>query len=222
MHDHQPIYRGKGYRNDKNILKVSGEGSISARPDTAIVILGTITELQNLAKAQAENAEAISHVIESVLKMGIPRENIQTFDYRAEPQYRYEDGKQIFIGYKVTHLLKITIDRVDQTGRLVDSAVRNGSNTVNNIDFSVSNPLLYYNKALAVAVQNTMIKAQTIAGSLGVTLIKTPRQVIEESQAPKPIPFLSTAMVKGISTIPIETGKLTISAVVRAEYQYYY
>lgn len=189
MHDHQPIYRGKGYRNDKNILKVSGEGSISARPDTAIVILGTITELQNLAKAQAENAEAISHVIESVLKMGIPRENIQTFDYRAEPQYRYEDGKQIFIGYKVTHLLKITIDRVDQTGRLVDSAVRNGSNTVNNIDFSVSNPLLYYNKALAVAVQNTMIKAQTIAGSLGVTLIKTPRQVIEESQAPKPIPF---------------------------------
>ncbi|UQD52706.1 hypothetical protein C0971_12185 [Bacillus methanolicus] len=222
MHDHQPIYRGKGYRNDKNILKVSGEGGISARPDTAIVILGTITELQNLAKAQAENAEAISHVIESVLKMGIPRENIQTFDYRAEPQYRYEDGKQIFIGYKVTHLLKITIDRVDQTGRLVDTAVRNGSNTVNNIDFSVSDPLLYYNKALAVAVQNTMIKAQTIAGSLGVTLIKTPRQVIEESQAPKPIPFLSTAMVKGISTIPIETGKLTISAVVRAEYQYYY
>lgn len=222
MHDHQPIYRGKGYRNDKNILKVSGEGGISARPDTAIVILGTITELQNLAKAQAENAEAISHVIESVLKMGIPRENIQTFDYRAEPQYRYEDGKQIFLGYKVTHLLKITIDRVDQTGRLVDTAVRNGSNTVNNIDFSVSDPLLYYNKALAVAVQNTMIKAQTIAGSLGVTLIKTPRQVIEESQAPKPIPFLSTAMVKGISTIPIETGKLTISAVVRAEYQYYY
>ncbi|MDE3839549.1 hypothetical protein C0966_09285 [Bacillus methanolicus] len=222
MHYHQPIYRGTGQRNNKNILKVIGEGSISARPDRATVILGTTTEDQDLAKAQSENAEAISRVIGSVLELGIPRENIQTFDYRAEPQYRYEDGKQIFIGYKVTHLLKITIDRVDQVGRLVDTAVKNGANTVNNIDFSVSDPILYYNKALASAVQNALLKAQTIAGSLGVTLIKTPRQVIEESQAPKPIPFFTTAMVKGVSTVPIEAGKLTISAVVRAEYQYFY
>jgi uncharacterized protein len=222
VHHHQPVYRGTGNRNDQHLLKVSGEGSVSARPDRATVILGTTTEDPDLAKAQAENAEAISKITESVLELGIPRENIQTFDYRAEPQYRYEEGQQIFIGYKVTHLLKMTIDQVDQVGRVVDTAVKNGANTVTNIDFSISDPILYYNQALSIAVQNTLLKAQTIAGSLGVILIKTPRQVVEESLAPRPIPFLSQAMVKGAAAVPIEAGKLTISAVVRAEYQYYY
>lgn len=64
------------------------------------------------------------------------------------------DGKQIFRGYKITHLLQITTDHVAQTGNLVDTAVSNGANNVTSIQFTIAHPEFYENQALSLAIQN--------------------------------------------------------------------
>ena len=96
---------------------------MTASPNRAIVVLGAITEGNALQLVQAENARITANIILSLQNLGIPKEKIQTNDYRIETQYDYVDGKQIFRGYKVTHLLQITTDRVEQTGVIVDTAV---------------------------------------------------------------------------------------------------
>ncbi|WP_234340201.1 SIMPL domain-containing protein [Gorillibacterium timonense] len=202
-------------------MEVTGEGTVSAAPNRAIIVLGVITENPDLSTAQTENAAAVTKVINALLGLHIPREQIQTVTYRIEMQYSFEDGTQTFKGYQVTHLLQITLDRVEQTGLVVDTAVTNGANVVSSIRFALSNPDLYYNQALSIAIQNAGIKASTIARTLGATLIKTPVKITEEpGEIESPIPIRALAEGAAIPT-PIQPGELDIRAVIRAKYTYF-
>lgn len=209
--------------NNRPLIEVTGEGKVSTAPNRAIIVLGVITESPSLATAQSENASAVTNVINALLSLNIPREQIQTVTYRFEIQYNYEDGTQIFRGYRVTHLLQVTIDRVEQTGLVVDTAVNSGANFVSSIRFTITNLEIYYNQALSTAIQNAESKANTIARTLGVTLVRTPVKITEETRVIEPpIPFQASLLTEGAAVpTPIQPGELEIRAVLRAQYSYF-
>jgi len=200
-------------------IEVTGEGVISAAPQKAVIVLGVITENVSLTAAQTENASAVTQIIEALLKLSIPKENIQTTQYSIDIQYNYEDGKQIFRGYRVTHLLQLTIDKIDLIGLIVDTAVKNGANTVSNIQFTLAHPEIAYNEALSIAIKNSVFKANVIAKTLGVTLHPDPCLIQEISRTQEPVPFLATSFTKSAAT-PIQPGELKIFASVRATFTY--
>ncbi|KZE64862.1 hypothetical protein AWM68_09425 [Fictibacillus phosphorivorans] len=205
----------------RNRLIVTGEGSVSAVPDQALLTIGVITENQNLSTAQKENADKTASVIQSLLSLGIPQSDIQTSSYRIEPQYNYENGQQIFRGYRVEHQLQVTVKNIRQTGQAIDQAVANGANSVSSIQFTVSSPDAFYNGALALAIQNAQQKAVTMARTLGVTLQPVPVEVQETSQQlpPRPIPFQAVMYAQSAET-PIQPGENKITASVKIQYTY--
>lgn len=196
-------------------IEVLGEGTVSATPDRAIIVLGVITDGSNLHAIQSENSKTVSNIIHSLLNLGIPREKIQTHDYRIEVLYDYPDGKQIFRGYKITHLLQITTDNVDQVGNLVNTAVSSGANDVSSIRFTISHPEIYENQALSLAIQNARQKALTIANTMGVTLAASPYRVQEPYHTAEPTPYLTSKMTVSAAAPPIQPGQLTLHAMVR-------
>lgn len=208
------------YRQRENILKVEGEGMISATPDKSIITLGVVTESKEVSTAQSENAIAMSQIIESLTQMGIPNEDIKTEDYRIDIQYDYENGKQIMRGYKVTHLLQVTINQISQTGKIIDTAVQNGANIVSNIHFTIANPDDFYNQALSLAIKNAQQKAITIANTLGLTLNPIPIKVTESSISTPPVPFHAVMLAKSESTL-IQPGQTQIRANILAEFIYF-
>ncbi|MBP1964258.1 SIMPL domain-containing protein [Paenibacillus aceris] len=200
-------------------IEVLGEGTVTAAPDRAVVVLGVITDGPNLHVIQTENAKTVSNIIQSLLDLRIPREKIQTYDYRIEVIYDYHDGKQIFRGYKVTHLLKITTDNVEQTGNIVDTAVSNGANEVTSIRFTTAHPETYVNQALSLAIQNGRQKALTIANTLGVTLSPVPFRVQEQSStAAIPAPYMASKLAISEAATPIQPGQLVFDAKARVWY----
>lgn len=202
----------------RNCLKVSGEGSISVSPNQANITLGAITEHENLQHAQKENTSIMTNIIDAILKMNVPKENIQTVIYRIDPQYDYVDGRQIFRGFRVNHQLQIKIDDLDFVGVIIDAAVAQGANTISNIEFSVDQPGFYYNEALKIALQNTYQKALTITSQIRANLNPVPVQIDEVSQIPTPpIPFTTLATVEAT---PIQPGEIKISATIVATYNY--
>ncbi|WP_054023996.1 SIMPL domain-containing protein [Bacillus sp. FJAT-28004] len=198
-------------------IEVLGEGTVAAAPDRALVILGAITEGKELQSVQSENTQITTDIIQALLDLGIPREHIQTNDYRIEMVYDYPDGKQVFQGYKLTHLLQITIDQVDQTGYVVDTAVSHGANTVSSIQFSIKERKRFEIEALSLAVQNARLKATAISNSLGTSISRVPIKVQELSRSSEPIPVQRTFQSDALVT-PIEPGQLTIYAAVRVWY----
>ncbi|WP_274651035.1 SIMPL domain-containing protein [Paenibacillus humicola] len=200
-------------------IEVFGEGTVGAAPDQAVIVLGAESEGPELQPLQAANAEIMTNIINALLRLNIPRENIQTSDYRIETRYDFEDGRQIFRGYSVTHLLQIRLDEIGQTGTVVDTAVSEGANRVESIRFTIRQPEVYVNQALALALRNARQKAATIAAALGVPLPAVPSLVEELPRAGEPIPFAAVSAFAKSAPTPIEPGELDVRAAVRVTYR---
>ncbi|MFL6517266.1 MAG: SIMPL domain-containing protein, partial [Bacillus sp. (in: firmicutes)] len=168
--NYTPLFRN-GQHPKGHLIKVTGEGEMAVPPDSAIVNLGIITENKQLLTAQHQNSLEVTKVIDSLISLGITKSHIQTSDYRIEADYDYDQGKQIFRGYKITHILQVKIEDLSIIGKVVDTAVLNGVNNVSNVQFTASNKESFYQQALILAVKNATQKAKTIAGTLQVTLI---------------------------------------------------
>ncbi|MBU8879344.1 SIMPL domain-containing protein [Bacillus sp. FJAT-29790] len=228
MYHHQSSYRSipksKISSIDKpNVIRVTGEGKVAVQPNKAEVTLGVSTEDKQLMKAQEDNATKISKIKKTLNHLGIPDEQIRTVNYSISPQYDYVEGKQVFRGYKVEHLLLLTIDQIEHTGFVIDTAVSNGANIVSMIKFAIADRNQYEQHALSLAVINAYQKAETIAGTIRVQLTKAPILITENiRQQGEPIPFQTTAFVKSEATTPIQPGTMEIISHITAEFVYHY
>ncbi|MCD8501886.1 MAG: SIMPL domain-containing protein [Bacillaceae bacterium] len=193
-------------------LVVHGEGTVTTPPDTVTLLLGAVTESHSLKEAQQENSNRISAVIETLRNFDISADDIQTVDYRMEPQYDFIDGKQTFRAYQVVHLLNITLSDVNMAGTITDAAVTAGANTIRNIQFSISNSSAIYQQALINAVNDGKTKAASVASSLPINLNPVPTK-IEEIIQPDVIPFrpMSLTALEG-EGVPLQPGTLEIKA----------
>ena len=199
-------------------LKVEGKGSIRVQPDTAVVYLGVVTENKQLRLAQEENAAKMTAVLRVLRSMGVPSENIQTQAYHITSQYDFIEGQQIFRGYRVEHMLEVRISDMSSVGGIIDAAVQNGANQVNSINFSVSNPSVYYQQALNAAVDDAIAKAGTLGRELNITVSQVPVQIIEMGYEPGPIvPLMYQAAAPAT---PVQPGLIEITARIEAVFVY--
>ena len=212
LNDQMPI-------DKEHTLLVNGEGIVQASPDQATITLGVRTENTDPAAAQQENAIIVANVLKAMTSLGIPDDQIKTTDYRIEPQYDYQDGKEVFRNYKVTHMIEILTSQINQVGAIVDTAVKNGANSVSHIRFSLANPELVYNQALSISLRNAYQKALAITQTIRTTLVPTPLKVVELSGEPLPVLYQANVFSKATAT-PIQPGELTIFARVQVEYEY--
>ncbi|MFF2448641.1 SIMPL domain-containing protein [Neobacillus sp. NPDC058068] len=220
MYNYQPPIRNGHPSKGHSLIKVTGDGELAVQPDTASVNLGVVTENKVLKTAQQRNSQESKRVIDSLLALGIPHSHVQTFDYRIESDYDYEQGKQIFRGYKITHIVQVKIENLTIIGKVVDTGVENGVNYVSNIQFKVKNKDSYYQQSLTLAINNALEKAKTIAAALNVTLVPTPSLVIEGGAVAQPFYHQPETLVKGISSTQFEPGQILIKANIVAEFHY--
>ncbi|PKG24221.1 SIMPL domain-containing protein [Niallia nealsonii] len=208
----------------KRSMIVYGSSRVTLEPNIVNIQLGVINEDTELTKAQQKNASLIQQITQALIDQGISKEHIQTADYSIYPQYDYVDNIQQFRGYQVTHLLSITIEDISKTGSVIDTAVKNGANSVSNIHFSIKNKDIHYNTALKMALNNAIEKAKTIASDLKVHLDSVPAKILEQlTDHSPPIPYKALAnsnVIAGTST-SIEAGQLQLEAKVEAKFYYY-
>jgi uncharacterized protein YggE len=219
-------YYSQSYRNEEyelckceNRINVNGKGSIKAAPDIAVVILGVVTEGKDINAVQKENAELTERVIFALSKLGIDDRDIETETYAIEPMYDFIEGKQIFRGYKVRNILRVTVREIARAGKIIDTAVRSGVNAVNSIDFDISEQGGYYYQALKLAVEDAVRKAEVVSKTMGVNVDRIPVSVKEESYGPIPMVLGAFAESK-MATTPIRPKQVEFVASVKAVFKY--
>ncbi|WP_252503818.1 SIMPL domain-containing protein [Sporosarcina sp. Marseille-Q4943] len=198
---------------------VIGNGEIAVEPNIATVQLEVVTMDEQLSVAQQENAVTMNNVIQSLLRLGIPQENIKTVSYTISPRYDYIDGQQVFRGYEVSNAISVKITDIQQVGRVIDTAVENGANRVSNIQFTVEDAERYRQEAIVQALRNAQMKARTIATELQVQVEPHPVKILEEELGGQPVPLQSFARTDQVTT-PIEGGQIVIAAKLRVQFQY--
>lgn len=204
------------HQNDNPIkeMKLFGQGIVNAKPDTAQVVVGVVTEDVDIKTALEKNSNAINNIIDALNKLGIDSNDIQTENYYINIQNDYIDGKQVFRGYSVTNYLRITVEPAEKVGEVIDTSVNNGANFIGDINFLISNISLYYNKALKQALEDAQNKAMTLAIQLKSRVNIVPVKIDELNNTQVPTPIFKSAM----SVAPVEVGENKVVANIEATF----
>lgn len=203
---------GNNYSN--HTMTLNGQGQIMATPDLAVIRLGVQTSGYDLTQIQSENAQIIQRIIQTLSQAGIA--DIKTIQYKIDKLYEYKDGNRIDKGYSVRNILEIRTNDIYQAGDIIDTAVNMGSNVVESISFELSEPELYYQYALNMAVENAIQKAKSISTNLHQKLNPIPIRIIEGGSSPIPMQQFQ----REAAATPIVPGQLKIEASISADFLY--
>jgi uncharacterized protein YggE len=203
-------------------ITVTGQGTVTAKPDTVIITLGVRTEHTNVQEALAENAKRANGVIRALKTIGVGEEDIDTASFSIYPKYNYSNGTATLTGYEVEHIFDITVKDTKKVGNIYDTAVTSGANIARHIQFRLANEQPYYQQALVLAVKNAKEKAIVIARTLGLPMHDIPLQIKEESVAPSfpRAPYSATTLAETSTATPIQTQDIIIKATVQAVFSY--
>jgi len=157
-------------KDDETRITISGKGMVKAEPDVAYVTIGVERTEKTATEAQGIAAEKMNNIQASLKKMGIKDDKIETARVTLQPSYQYDKGKRILIGYTAHNQIKVTIDKLDNVGKIIDGSISAGATNVYNISFSIKDEDLPKQAALKKAVENARDKAEVIAAAAGLVI----------------------------------------------------
>ncbi|CQR71903.1 26 kDa periplasmic immunogenic protein precursor [Sporomusa ovata DSM 2662] len=198
-------------------VQVSGSYQEEIAPDIAYINLGTVTEAETVAAAQAKNAAVSTSIRQQLESMGIKDEYIKTAHYAVTPIYKNDDNGRrtpAIKGYQITNNVLVTTVP-DKAGEVVDAALNAGANQVNTIRFAKKDENGVRNAALAQAVRDAISKADAIAAALNKQVVRV--KVVNENGVNFYSPEATTRLYgKGIAdnlaATPISAGLVQLSA----------
>src|SRR5215831_16299813 len=121
-------------------VTVVGAGTVSARPDSAEITAGVITQSATAAQALAENTASMEKLQKAVAALGIPEKDVQTTSFTVFPRRRpiRPDTPQQpeILGYEVNNQIRVKVRDLAILGRLLDQVVQQGGNVLVGIQFS--------------------------------------------------------------------------------------
>jgi uncharacterized protein YggE len=201
-------------------LQVSGVGTVTAAPDEALLVLAVQTQATSATKAAADNADAMTKVLQALTSLGIDKGSIETLSYTLSPIYENNPDTSApakIVGYAALNSIQVTLTDFTLVGKSIDAAVSAGANEVQDITFTFSRTTLatLQKQALGAAVQDASGQARAIASSLGVTLgapiSVTPAFVFQ--------PNLQRYAAASQPT-PIQPGNLEVTVTVQVTYEF--
>ncbi|OGO77535.1 MAG: hypothetical protein A2Y23_07665 [Clostridiales bacterium GWB2_37_7] len=212
-------YDSKEYSEcQKRNIKVNGKGIVEAEPDIVVISLGVVTKDKNPQSVQNLNDEISKKLINALMRAGISRDDIKTSSYSIYPEYDYVDGKQLLSGYTASHILQVKVRDIKKAGEVISTAVQNGANQINKVDFTLEDAKYQYNKALKLAVKDAALKAQAIANAMKVSFDTIPCSITEQSTSFTPLS--EQGIMKLAATEAVMPGKIEIIAMVEAEFEF--
>jgi uncharacterized protein YggE len=195
-------------------IVVSGSGMASGRPDVANVQLGVESIHADAGEAVDDNTRRMQTVMQSIRELDLEDEDIQTVNYNmwVEDIFDREGNPTNERRYHVVNQVTIRLRDLDRMGKLLESALAAGANSVGGISFGVSDPGALQQEARDRALGDAKAKAEQMAGALGASLGKI-RYVGDTSGLPAPGPVFA-AEVRGVGgggEVPIAAGQFEVA-----------
>lgn len=191
----QSVAAFKGWRyigagvNATNVISVSGHGEALSVPDIATFTFSVTSQKATVAAAQTDATTKINTITSYLKGAGVDEKDIQTSDYSVYPQYEYSQsvcpaasaggvavycppGKQVLKGYEVRQTTTVKVRDTAKAGDLLTGVGGKGATEVSGLNFTFDNPDQVQNEARNKAIANAKTKAETLARSLGVSLVR--------------------------------------------------
>ena len=198
-------------------LTVTGTATVAVQPDLAELTVGVEIHADTVSGAVEQSAAALSALTEALMGAGVQEGDLSTSSYYVGMDYTYDTSPATVTGYYVSNTLRVIVRDIERIGAVIDAATAAGANQVYGVSFRASQQSESYDRALTLAIQEGMRKAQlmAIAGGRALGALtgmeETPFQTYGVSAA-----FDMAARAAGTSIMPEE---LSVTASVTLTYE---
>jgi uncharacterized protein YggE len=201
-------------------ISVNGTGQVTLTPDVAYIYIGVHSQSADVSEALNENNTKAQAVSSSLQELGIDQKDIQTSGFNIYPQQQYSpDGTLTGTTYNVDNTVYVTVRDLQLLGRLLETVVQTGANSINGITFDVMDKSKALTDARKLAIDSARSQASEIAQAAGVTLGEL--QTINVYSSNPPVPMYEGrggAAMDAAASVPIAAGQIILRVEVNAIY----
>jgi len=153
-------------------VAVSSTGSASIRPDMVEFTVLLTDTAPSASEATGRTAEKYRRVQDALRTQGVLAEDASSVSYGVRQQWEWDNAsrRRVFKGYTSTHMLHVTVRRLENAGRVIDSSVKAGADEIQGIVFTSSRNEEVRRAALADAVRQARTDAEVMAKAANVSL----------------------------------------------------
>jgi uncharacterized protein YggE len=199
------------------LIRVTGEATVTTKPDQARIDIGVVTEAKDAQAAANENATKLDAVLGDLRKVLGPEADIKTISYSLTPLYHYpkEGGTPTITGYSATNVIQVKTNELTQVAQVIDTAAHSSANRIQSLQFTLKDAQAAYLQALREAVAKARAKAEAMGSALGLKIVRV--LSAEEGESPsRPLPAERMPMRAAATPVqtPVESGTIEVHATV--------
>ena len=212
--------------NASNTLSLTGTATTMVKPDKATVSLGVQTTNKTADTALAANSKTMNQVIDALKATGVKDNETSTSSFSISPNYNYSQPSSstasTITGFTVSNSIQIQSTNINNTSKWIDTAISAGANTVDRIDFALSDKKLEETKNTLIkqAMQDARAKADIVASAAGMKIagirsINLNELAIQPPFPPAPIPLAKQSLAtaeQARPTTPVISGQEEVSS----------
>lgn len=208
-------YNSRDTTNVNSTVFATGNALTRLPPDRVLISVGVETTDKTAIDALSLNSELMNNIIFELRGDGLKPNETRTSFFNIFPLYNYtESGTRLNVsGFTVTNTVQIESSNLDNASQWIDTAVASGANSINSIDFSVTEKKLEdtRSKLIADAIGNAKQKAEAAASALQLSITGVKSIVIDGTtniQPPSPLPYFRDSVGEtASSSTPIIPGE---------------
>ena len=206
--------------HEDRAIWVTGESTVSAEPDVAILSLGVEARAETVSEATTEASTAMGAVHRALLDRHIEDMDIRTSRFNIRPNYQYqEQGPSILVGYVVRNDVRVRVRELDTLSAVIDDVVTAGGDAtrIDDIRFAVEDMSPYVEELRMLAVEDARKEANVLADAANVVLGDAVMILGDFSIGSLPLSFSTFAQKDIVHSIGSGELDLQISVTVQFE-----
>jgi uncharacterized protein len=191
------------FTNNTHTLSVTGTAITKVKPDKVLLTLGVQTINRTSNAALGANSAMMSKVINALKAAGVKKNETSTSSFSITPSYNYSQlagVKGKITGFTVSNSIQIESSNMKNVSTWIDTALATGANTVNSVDFALSDKKLEETKNMLIkqAINNARTKADIAVSALGLKVVAVLSVNLDEPiSVINPPQFVSTRQSAG-------------------------
>jgi len=154
-------------------ITVTGIGSVTAKPDYAVVTLMLTSQNNTAQTVFSQNDENASRLMKSLGDAGVAPEDIEQRTFALNPTYDYSSGGGApprLVGYHMMTTYQVKVRNLKSLPVVLDAGTLAGANNVTIESYNVSNKEKLENQATKEAIGDAREAAGRLAKEMGGAL----------------------------------------------------
>lgn len=204
-------------------ITVMGYGEARGNPDMATVMVGFSIKNVDITEAVAESNQTIAQITAAMQQLGIAEVDIQTTGFNVWPEDVWDPQTGQASGEKRYHVdstMQINIRTIDDVGKVLETALTNGANSIYGLNFGIQETKTLAAEARTAALEDARYRAEAIAEGLGFSIGEV--SSVTDQSGGYTYPYFVGAGLGiggGEGEPPISEGEMAVSVSVSVSYE---